>query len=301
MEIHNSENKLGKFRAAYPASLGKVVVNLILVPIWFFLGYFLVHLLWTFYEQRLVAGIISFFFVATGLAYVLVPFYRRVGRKAQLYEEGILINIRGREQSWRFDKIDDVRMHSRQGVTLSELLSETVGGALGQGFGALVGAVAKPLIGGVVEAVALEDKRLAAGITRYQFFAGGVRAFEVGPEYKQWRELGEAVVKGVMDQLVPRLLDRLTQGEPLVFDKLLTEGFSKTSLVLTREGLQEKDKQVLWTEVRNVWRGEIGGFATIETSSRWRNIVFGLDGSLNAQTAFQLIKLMAERARTEKK
>jgi hypothetical protein len=299
--MENLENKLGKFRAAYPASLGKVVINLILVPIWFFLGYFLVSLLWTFYEQRLVAGVVGFFFVATGLAYVLVPFYRRVGRKAQLYEEGILINIRSQEQSWRFDEIDDIRVHSRQGITVSELLSESVGGALGQGFGAVVGAIAKPLIGGAVQAVTLEDKRLAAGITRYQFFAGGVRAFEVGPEYKQWRELGEAVLKGVMDQLVPRLIDRLTQGEPVIFDQLLTEGFGKTSLILTREGLQEKGKlQVLWAEIRSVWGGGIGEFATVETSNRRKNIIFGLDGSLNAQTALQLIKFMAERARLEK-
>ena len=177
---------------------------------------------------------------------------------------------------------------------MAEGLSEGIASALPGG--GLVGGLLKGLVGGVLQAAVPTDKLVGTDINGYQFLVGGVRSFDIGPEYKRWKELGAAVFVGVMDRLVPRLVDRLVQGERVVFDKLTGGAFSKTRLTLTREGIQEKEKTPLpWADVVRVSVKQ--GFATVEAPDRKKNITFGVDSALNALVALQVIKAMAKDAR----
>ncbi len=297
MEAHDLENKLGKFQVAYTSRMGKIAINIILVLIWFFLGYFLASMLWDFYKSRVTAVIVGLVFLASGAAYVIIPYRRRAGRKARLYEEGIWISIRGQAQSWRFDEIDGVSVISGQDTKMAEGLSEGIAEALP--VGGLVGGLIKGLAGGALQAAVPTDKLVGTDINGYQFYIGEVRAFDIGPEYKQWKELGAAVFAGVMERLVPRLVDRLAQGEKVVFDKLTAGGLGRTRLTLTQKGLQEKEKDPLpWTDVVEVSEEKTPGFATVEALERKKNVTFGIDSTLNALVALQVIKAMTKDART---
>jgi hypothetical protein len=70
---------------------------------------------------------------------------------------------------------------------------------------------------------------------------------------------------------------------------------------LTNDNMGLRRLRLLGTEVRSVWEAELGEFTTVETANRRNNLVFGLDGSLQAQAALQLIKIMVEKTRAERR
>jgi hypothetical protein len=295
METRDPENKLGKFRAAYSAGGGKVVINLILALFWCFLGFVLFSMLWDDYGSRFVAVVVGLVFLASGAAYVIVPYRRRAGRKARLYEEGIWVSVRGKAASWRFDEIDGVRVIFGSSMTMADAVSDGVGSAVG----GLVGALAAGVVKGALEATVSSDGPTGAEAKRYQFYVGDVRAFDIGPEYKRWKELGRPVYRAVMDQLVSRLVERLEHGEQVVFDELTSGERGKTRLTLTRESIQEKDKDpVPWTDVRGVAHDRETFLATLKTLDEETSIAFGADSSLNALVALDVVKAMIRRTQT---
>jgi hypothetical protein len=293
MEARDLESKLGRLQADYTTGKGKIVINVILALIWLFLGFILFSLFWD-YNSRVVAVVVGLVFLVSAAAYVYIPYRRRTGRQARLYEEGVWIGVRGKEQSWRFDEIDSVRVISGRDSQVAEGLADGIASAVPGG--GVVGALAGGLAGGAVKAAVPTDELVGTDINSYQFFAGGERAFEIGPVYKEWKELGAAVFTGVMERLVPRLVHRLEQGEQVVFDKLTGAGFGKVRLTLTREGIQEKEKPpVAWADVVSVSERE--GFATVEASDGKRNITFGVDSAQDSLVALAVVKAMAKDAR----
>jgi hypothetical protein len=292
-EVRGLEGRLGRFRAAYSASRGKVVINLILGLIWCFLGFALFSTLWD-YGSRPVAVVIGLVFLASGAAYVIVPYRRRVGRKARLYEEGIWVSVRGKAASWRFDEVDGVRVVFGGSMTAVDGLSRGVGWAIG----GIVGGLAAGLVKGVLKAAVPSDGPLGAEAKRYQFYVGGVRAFDIGPEYSRWKELGKRVYRAVMSRLVPRLVDCLVRGEQVVFDGLTDGGFAKTYLTFTRESIQEREREpVPWTDVKGISRNGESVWATVKTSDRKTDVTFGVCSALNALVALEVAKAMTRNIR----
>jgi hypothetical protein len=296
MKTGDLESELGKFQAAYAPGSGKIIMNVILSLIWFFAGWLAFAGLWGFYKERVAAVIVGLVFLISGLLFLIGSSYQRIGRKAHLYEEGVWLSQWGRAQSWRFDQIDGVRVISGQGAKVAEGLAEGLAAALPGG--GLVGAFAVGALGGALKAAAPIDELVGADINGYQFFVDEQRAFDIGPDYKRWKELGAMVLLRVMNQLVPRLVDRLAQGEKLLFDPLTAGGWGKTRLTLTQEGIQEQDKPPLaWTDVAEVSSEKRPGFATIEALDQKKNITFALDSELNALVALQVLKAMVKQAR----
>jgi hypothetical protein len=270
------------------------VINVILALIWWFLGFVLFSILWD-YGSRPVAVVIGLVFLASGAAYVIVPYRRRAGRRARLHEEGIWVSVRGKAASWRFDEIDGVRVGFGSSMTMADAVSEGVGSAVG----GLVGALAAGLVKGALEATVSSDGPTGAEANRYQFYVGDVRAFDIGPEYKRWKELGRPVYRAVMDRLVSRLVDRLGRGEQVVFDELTSSGRGKTRLILTREWIQEKEEEpVPWADVRGVAHNSETGLATLKTSDGETSVTFGVDSALNALVALEAVKAMVRKAQT---
>jgi hypothetical protein len=295
MEARDLEDRLGKFRAAYSAGGGKVVINVILALIWYFLGFVLFSMLWD-YGSRPVAVVIGLVFLASGAAYAIVPYQRRAGRKARLYEEGIWVSVRGKAASWRFDEVDGVRAAFGSSMTMADAVSDGVGSAVG----GVVGALAAGLVKGALGATVSSDGPTGAEANRYQFYVGDVRAFDIGPEYKRWKELGRPVYRAVMDSLVSRLVDRLGRGEQVVFAGLTGGGGrGKTCLTLTQESIQEKEKEpVSWADVRGVAHDGETGLATLKTSDGETGVAFGVDSALNALVALEVVKAMVRNAQT---
>jgi hypothetical protein len=294
METRDLESKLGKFRAAYSAGGGKVVLNLIVALFWWFLGFILFSMLWDDYGSRFVAVVVGLVFLTSGAAYVIVPYRRRAGRRARLYEEGIWVSVRGKAQSWRFDEIDGVRVVFGGSVSMADAVSDGVGAAVG----GVVGALAAGVVKGALEATVSSDGPADPEINRYQFYVGDERAFDIGPEYKRWKELGRPVYRAVMERLVARLVERLGRGEQVVFDGL-TSRSGKTSLTLTRESIQEKDGDpVPWANVRGVAHDRETFLATVKTPDEGTNIVFGADSALNALVALDVVKAMIRNAQS---
>jgi hypothetical protein len=198
METRDLESKLGKFQAAYMSSGSKIVINIILALVWLLLGFLLFSVLWDFYKMRAVAVVAGLVFLISGVAFVFVPYRRGTGREAYLYEEGIWISIRGRAQSWRFDEIDGVRVISGQNTKLIEGLSEGLGEALP--VGGLMGGLVKGFAGAALKAGVPTHELVGEDINGYQLFVGGAGAFDIGPEYEEWKALGAAVFTRVMDR-----------------------------------------------------------------------------------------------------
>lgn len=299
MEVQDLESRLGKFQAAYTSKMGKIMVNAILALFWLFLGLILFNLFWDFYKERGTAIMAGLIFLVTGAAYVIIPYRQRAGRKAHLYEEGIWISIRGKAQSWRYDEIDGVRIISGKNKQAAEGLSEGISEAIP--LGGFVGGFVKGAIGEAIKASVPIDQLVGEDINSYQFLIGERQVFEIGPEYKRWKELGAAIFTAVTNKLALRQIDRIRQGGPVVFEKLTAIDSGTTRLTLTQEGIQEQEKEpILWTDVVRVWEGWTPGFATVRPSDRRKEISFGLDATLNAYVTLETIKAMVEDAKADK-
>ncbi len=297
MSTDDLESVLGKFQAAYVAGQGKgkLIFNLILILIWLFFGWLAFSLFWDFYKQQGTAIVVGLVFLLSGLGFAFVVYRRHTGRKIDLHEEGVWLNIGGQTQSWRFDQLDGARVISGQGARLAEGLSQ--GLSEGLPLGGLLGSFVKGALGGVIVAATPVDELVGADINGYEFFAGKRRVVAIGPEYRQWKELGAAIYAGVISRLVPRLVGRLAQGEPIVFDRLTPAGFGKTRLTLTQAAIQEKEKPpVPWAEVLKISRDKQPGFVTLECSEPKKNITFAVDSAPNALVALQVIMAMVEQS-----
>ena len=209
------EDNLGRFKAEYKPTLGKIVINVILALIWIFVGYALVTLLWDSYDSYVAAIAVGLFFLVTGLGYVVIPFWRRFGRRAQLHEEGVSINVRGKEQSWRFDEIEGVHViPSRGSMRLYKVASGT-----SFHLGGIVRDLIIDMIGGEIDAVRWVKYLMRADIGGYEFYVGGEREFEIKPLYKGWKELGAEVFLGVLQVIVSTTVERVRRGETVVLKR----------------------------------------------------------------------------------
>ena len=292
MDVRGLESRLGSFKAEYTPALAKIVVNVIFALFWFLLGLFLASMLWDFYNARGAAIVAGLVFLGTGLAYVIIPFRRRSGRRARLHEEGVWISIRGKEQDWRFDEVEAVRVISGQNKKMAEGLA----GGLGASVGGVVGKLVTGMFGAGLEVSV--DKLTGADINGYEFHVGGKRVFEVKPGYKRWKELGAEVFVGVIRELVPRTVERVKSGDQVVYDKLNRVGFGSTRLTLTQNGIQERDKPVVpWSEVVRV--AQERGSVIIQTTDPGTDITFAADSTLNVVVAVPVIKQLAWDARPD--
>jgi hypothetical protein len=206
------ENRLGRFKAEYRSPLGKILVNVILALIWIFVGYALVTVLWDSYESQGAAIAVGLVFLVTGLGYVIIPFYRRFGKKIRQYEEGVLISTRGTERAWRFDEIEGIRvLPSRSSTMLYRVYSGT-----SFNLGGILRDLVIDLIGGEIDAARWVKYLMRADIGGYEFYVEGVREFEIKPLYSQWNELGAEVFLGVLQVIVSGTVERVKRGEPVV-------------------------------------------------------------------------------------
>jgi hypothetical protein len=286
MDSYGAGTGLGELRATYKARSGSLIVNVILALVWFFLGFFLVSMLWDFYNSPAAAVGAGLFFLVTGLAYVIVPARRKLGLAAEVYEQGLVVRKRGEAQVWRFDQIDGIRVIAGQNTAMARTLPIGV-------FGGLVGG----LIAVAIDRMIPVNEIVGSDVNRYDFYVDNERVLVIGPDYKRWKDLGAGIFLEALQQLVSRLTARIRRGESLTFDNLPRLGFGKTSLTLSRAGLQEGGGAVIpWSEIKGVTTARQRGFGTIETLDARRNITIGAAGVRDALVLLQVISSVASEA-----
>lgn len=284
--ITNPDSELGEFCAEYKSTYSKIIINVILALVWIFLGFALASLI----KAQITAFVVGALFIGSGIAYVVIPYLNRVGLTARLYTEGLWVKARGKQQAWRFEDVDGLRLLCGEKQRLSKEFVE-------QGIPKIFG-----LLGGI--ALGLAKKTTAASIPPkpkndiqgYRFFVADTRAFNIGPQYKNWRELGASVYNKVLPMLIEHWLEQLDRGEH--FTSKLNGQFNMIDLTLSTAGVQEQGKALIpWGEITWVNQNEIRGFAVIKTKAPGQSITFAVEGGKNTLVIVGVIKAIIQRAR----
>jgi hypothetical protein len=287
---------LGEFIAEYRCGKGKVIVNSLIALVWFILGLFIALLLWE-SAGWFVPTLIALAFFSSALAFALFSALQRLGRSARLYQHGIELRVRGASQTWRFDQLDGIKVKCGKGTRGAGALGDGIGDTIPGGglVGALVKSTASEVIGAGLGAAVGEDELVGTDINCFEFFQAEKSAFKIGSTFIEWKQLGEAVYKGVLDCLLPKLTGGLARGELLVFKDLHTVLFSKNDLALSTDGLHVgADPLVPWDQVPRVVVGQPKDYFTIELSGGKKDLVIKIDDAMNALIASNLIRTIID-------